>query len=53
MREYALVAIVADSFLVKGAYTVEVVGACLAFTAFSLQEILAEQFRICYCLATW
>ena len=51
MREYAVVALLADSSLVKGAGTVVVVGACVAFTAFSFQELLAEQLRICHCLA--
>ena len=53
MREDTFVAFVADSFVVKSAYTVVVVSACFAFTAFSLKTILAEQFRICHCLATW
>ena len=51
MRENALVAFVADSFPVKGAYTVVVVGACLAFTAFSFEELLAKKLGISYCLA--
>ena len=51
MRKYAVFAVVADSSLVKGAGTVVVVGACLAFTAFSLQELLAKKLGISYRLA--
>ena len=51
MREYAVVALVADSSFVKGAGTVVVVGACLAFTAFSFEELLAKKLGISYCLA--
>ena len=37
----------------KGAYTVVVIGACFAFIALSFGEVLAEQFWISNCLATW
>ena len=53
MRENAASSIVAVDFLIGGAYTVVVVSACFAFPALSFGEILAEQFRICNCLATW
>ena len=41
VRECAFVASVADTLLVEGAWAVVVVGACIAFVAFTLQLILA------------
>ena len=41
MREDAVCSLIAVAFLMKGAYTVVVVGACFAFIALPFQEILA------------
>ena len=41
MREDAVCSLIAVAFLMKGAYTVVVVGACFAFIALPFSEILA------------
>ena len=54
MREDAVGALVAVAFLMEGAYTVVVVGACSAFVALPFYGIPAEQFWICDCFsASW
>ena len=51
MRKHTVRALVADSLFMKGAHTVVVICARLAFVALSFEEILAEQFGVSDCLA--